>query len=284
MKNILRLLAFSVFIFGISSCNKAENKDYFEGGTPPALSASTSVVTLESGQEANTALVLNWTNPDYMFTTGISSQDVAYTIEIDTLGGNFNSSNKKILSVPKDLSKTFTVGELNGILGNEMLLQLNPRRDYTIQVRVTASITGITNPTVALPSNVISFTTKPFAPPPKVTPPASGNLYIVGSAISGGWANPLTDPAIQQFTAIGSTDFHLTTAIIGDGEYKLISVNGLWDSDKQWSIATEQASGDPSTLSYDLAPNGGNARAPLQSGTYLIDVNFQTGKVTLTKQ
>lgn len=284
MKNILRLLAISIFIFGISSCKKAENKDYFEGGTPPVLTASTSTVTLESGQEANTAIVLNWTNPDYMFTTGTSSQDVAYTIEMDTLGGNFNSSNKKIISIPKDLSMTFTVGALNSILGNEMLLQLSPRRNYTIQVRVTASITGITDTAVALKSNVISFTTKPFSPPPKVTPPASGTLYIVGSAVSGGWSNPVTDPVVQKFTTVSPTDYQLTIPLIGDGEYKLISVDGLWDSDKQWSIVTEQTSGDASTLNFDLAPNGANVRAPLASGTYKIDVDFQRGKVTLVKQ
>jgi hypothetical protein len=124
----------------------------------------------------------------------------------------------------------------------------------------------------------------PYVIPPKVTPPASGALYIVGSAISGGWNNPLSDPSIQQFTQVSSTDYQLTTAIIGDGEYKFISVNGLWDADKQWSIATEQPSGDPSTLKFDLFPNGGNVRAPSQSGTYKIDVDFQRGKVTLTKQ
>lgn len=147
-------------------------------------------------------------------------------------------------------------------------------------MRVTASIGGA----IPVVSNVLKFTgVIPFAPPPKITPPASGNLFIVGDATPGGWNNPVPVPS-QQFTKLSTTMFQITIPITGDKEYKLLSVNGSWDADKQWSIATEQPSGDPSTLNYDLFPNGGNVRAPLASGTYLIVVDFQKGKVTLTKQ
>ena len=284
MKNKLFILASALLLLILSSCKKEINKIYFENGTPPALSASTTSVNLQPGLEANSALVLNWTNPDYMFTTGISSQNVTYTLEMDTMGANFSSSIMQTTVIANDLSLSYTVGQLNAILGNDMLLQLSPRRDYTLQLRVISSVGQSIGPAIQLTSNVVSFTTMPFAPPPKVTPPASGNLFIVGSAVSYGWNNPVSDIAAQQFAQISPTDYQLTIPIIGDGEYKFISVNGSWDSDKQWSIASEQASGDPSTLSYNLYPNGANARAPLASGTYLIDVNFQTGKVTLTKQ
>src|SRR5205823_3503421 len=226
MKNIFRLLAFSVFLFGISSCKKAENKDFFEGGNAPALSASTATVTLEPGSEANTAIVLKWTNPDYKFTTGLSSQDVTYTLEMDTLGANFSSSKKVTTVVAKDLSKTYTVGELNGILGNTMLLQLNPRRNYTLQLRVISSIGS----TVKLVSNVISFTTKPFAPPPKVTPPASGKLYITGSATPGGWmGSPAPELLSQKFTQVSSTLYVLSSiALTGGGSYLFVPLYGDW--------------------------------------------------------
>src|SRR5262249_27932830 len=147
-------------------------------------------VTLEPGLEANTAIVLKWTNPDYTFTTGVSSQDVSYTLEMDTLGGNFSSSKKYTTVISRELSKTFTVGELNGGLGNNMILQLDPRRVYTLQMRITSSISG----TVKLTSNVISFTAKPFAPPPKVEPPTASTLWVTGDAFGSGWANPLGAP------------------------------------------------------------------------------------------
>lgn len=283
MKKKLSILLLSSLPMIMLSCKKEENKIYYEGGTPPALGASTTTVSLEPGQEANTAIVLNWTNPDYKFTTGLSSQDVTYALEMDTLGANFSSSKKYTTGVSKDLSKTLTVGELNSILGNDMLLQLNPRRNYTLQLRIISSIGS----SVKLTSNIISFTTKPFAPPPKVTPPASGNLYIVGDATPANWpASPVVqDYSAQKFTQISSTDYQLTIALTGPtppskGEYKLVEIPGQWV--QQWSIKAEPLSGDdPLTKNYDLYLNGANAMAPSGSATYKIEVDFQSGKVTL---
>jgi len=278
MKNIFGLLAFSVFLFGINSCKKAENKDFFEGGTPPSLSASTSTVTLEPGLEANTALVLKWTNPDYMFTTGISSQDVTYTLEMDTLGANFSSNRKVSTVIAKDLSKSYTVGELNGILGNTMVLQLNPRRNYTLQLRVISSIGS----TIKLVSNVVSVTTKPFAPPPKVTPPTSGKLYITGSATPGNWMGG-GDPELpsQKFTQVSSTLYVLSSIHLnGGGSYLFVPVYGDWNN-KYGGLGannTNNVNGD------DFKPAGGDLLAPALTADYKITVDFQLGKYTVVKQ
>src|SRR5580765_8566049 len=215
MKPIFQLLFLSAFLVAITSCEKAENKIFFEGGTPPQLSASSGNVVLEPGSESNIALVLNWTNPDYKFTTGISSQNVTYTLEMDTLGGNFSSSNKVITVIANDTKKAYTVGELNGVLGNSMVLQLNPRREYTLQVRVTSSISVSGGGAAAkLTSNVVSFTTQPFAPPPKVEPPTNGTLWITGDAPDGppAWSNPLPPPydVSLQFTKLSNTLYELT--------------------------------------------------------------------------
>jgi starch-binding outer membrane protein SusE/F len=281
MKKISRILIFSALaLSGIWACKKEENRVIFQGGTTPVLAASVAdSIPLSYATQSDEALKLSWTNPNYQFNTGISSLNVNYNLEIDTAGANFTNPNREVLSLGTDLSKDFTQSAFNDYLLNQ--LQLKPAMSHDLEVRVTAFLIGGAEPLV---SNVLMLKATPYAIPPKVTPPASGTLYIVGSAVSGGWNNPLTDPVTQQFTQINATDYQLTTALIGDGEYKFISVNGLWDSDKQWSIATEQASGDPSTLSYDLKLNGGNCRAPLLSGTYKIDVDFQRGKVTLTKQ
>ncbi len=281
MKKISKIFIFSALaLSGIWACKKEENRVIFQGGTAPVLAASVAdSVPLSYATQDDEAFKLSWTNPNYQFNTGISSLNVNYNVEIDTAGANFTNPNREVLSLGTDLSKDFTQSAFNDYLLNQ--LQLKPAMNHELEVRVTAFLIGGAE---TLVSNVLKFKATPYAIPPKVTPPASGTLYIVGSAISGGWNNPVTDPVTQQFTQISNTDYQLTTALIGDGEYKFISVNGLWDSDKQWSIATEQASGDPSTLSYDLKLNGGNCRAPLASGTYKVDVDFQRGKVTLTKQ
>ncbi|TMI83847.1 MAG: hypothetical protein E6H10_07105 [Bacteroidetes bacterium] len=276
MKKIFGLLAFSLFFLGINSCKKAENKDFFEGGSAPSLSASTSAVTLEPGLEANTAIVLKWTNPEYMFTTGLSSQDVTYSLELDTLGANFSSTKKVTTVIAKDLSKSYTVGELNGILGNTMVLQLNPRRNYTLQVRVISSIGS----TVKLVSNTISFTAKPFAPPPKVALPSSGKLYITGSATAGNWMGS-GDPELvsQKFTQVSSTLYQITTNLIGNGSYTFVPVYGDWGN--KYSIKTKN---DPNEIyGGDFQVQGEDILAPPVSGTYKITVDFQLGKFTVVK-
>lgn len=280
MKKIFHLLFSFVLMLGIFSCKKAENKDYYVSGTAPVLSGSVSgTIPLSFATKDQVAIKLTWTNPNYMFTTGVSSHDVSYLLEIDTSGSNFKNPNRQSISLNGDLSLTLTQDKLNNYLGNQLLLTAG--KSYKVEMRVTSSIAG----SVPLYSNVLKFTgVVPFAPPPKITPPASGNLYIVGDAQAGGWSNPLTDPVTQKFTQVSPTLYQITLPLIGDKEYKFISVNGSWDSDKQWSIATEQPSGDPSTLNYNLYVNGANVRAPQTSGTYKITVDFQLGKVTLTKQ
>jgi hypothetical protein len=276
MKNIFQLLAFSVLVFGISSCKKNETVDYYKGGTPPALTASASTISLEPGQEANTALVLNWTNPDYMFTTGISSQDVTYTLEIDTLGANFSSTKKATSVIAKDLTKTYTVGELNAILGNDMQLQLSPRRNYTLQLRITSSIGSA----VKLTSNVVSVTTKPFAPPPKVEPPTAGTLWIVGDACTSGWSNPLPSPydVSQKFTKISNTLYELTLNMPSGGAYKLIQEQGVWGT--QYHMLT---GGTWNAGNFEKRDADPGFPGPPTSGNHKITVDFQLGKYTVIK-
>jgi hypothetical protein len=282
MKHISQLLFSSIFLLAITSCKKAEDKVFFEGGNPPQLSASTNNVVLEPGSESNTALVLNWTNPDYKFTTGISSQDVTYTLELDTLGGNFSSSNKVTTVVSKDTRKVYTVGELNGILGNSMVLQLDPRRTYTMQTRVTSSISVSGGGSAAkLTSNVISFTTKPFAPPPKVPPPTNGTLWATGDAFASGWGNPLPPPydVSQQFTKVSNTLYEATVSMVGGGGYKLIQIQGDWGTQYHMLAGGTWQGGNIEKKDSDPQFPGGPT-----AGTYKITVDFQLGKFSVVKQ
>jgi hypothetical protein len=284
MKNKFSILL-SSFLLLLFSCKKEETRDYYEGGTAPALKASATTVTLEPGQEANTALVLNWSNPEYQFTTGPSSHDVSYTIEFDTLGGNFSSNIKKIDDAGSNLSKTYTVAELNGILGNDMQLQLNPRRNYTIQARVVSSIpVSGGGKFFQLASNVISFTTKPFAPPPKVTLPFTGELYLVGDATPGDWGNPVPLPD-QAFTKLSNTLYQIVVPLKAGKHFLFIPDNGKWDN--------KYACHDGGTQPHDggdFGYNGGNSYynadmpAPDLDGTYKITVDFQLGKYSIVKQ
>jgi starch-binding outer membrane protein SusE/F len=273
MKAIFKI---SLFLFtGISACKKVENKIYLEDAKTPQLTASTSAVRLEAGEEANLAIKLSWTNPEYKFTTGPSSQDVSYSLEIDTVGSNFNNPIRYTSTVARDLSKTFTVGELNGILGNTMLLQLDPRRSYNFEARVTASANGAAK----LVSNKVTFSARPFPPPPKVATPFNNELFIVGGATPGGWNNPVPAPA-QKLTRLSSTKYEIVIDLTAD-YYLLLPVNGSWDNKYAVDDNGIPGLGNGGEFGYNKSKD---IPAPSVPGKYKLTFDFQIGKFTAVKQ
>ncbi len=262
-------------VFLLGSCEKDENKIYFDGGTAPVLTASKSAVNLNPADEALEAIKLTWTNPDYSFTTGPSSHDVSYTLEMDTLGGNFASSNKYVTTISRDLSKSFTVLELNSILGNTMLLKIG--KQYTMETRISSSLASNA---VALTSNKVSFTATPYSPPPKVEPPASGNLWGIGDAFSSGWANPMQAPydVSQKFTKLSNTLYELVVAMPGGGGYKVIQEQGNWDT--QYHMVTGSSAGGV----FEKKNADPTFPGPSTAGTYKITLDFQLGTFTVVKQ
>jgi starch-binding outer membrane protein SusE/F len=271
MKNLIRLFFTFLVVGTISSCEKKVEVISYEGGTPPVLTADRSVIALSFVNKDNIGLKLIWTNPDYKFTTGLSSQDVSYLLEIGKDGTNF--SPVKQLSVAKDLTYTFTQGELNDYLLNT--LNLTPAVAASVQFRVTSTLL---NNTIPLSSNVLKFVLTPFAIPPKVTPPASDALFLVGSATPGGWNNPVPVPS-QQFTRTNATFYTITIALIGGQSYLFLPVNGDWSA----KFGGLGANNGNNPNGDDFKPNGGDILAPTASGNYKIDVDFQKGKFTLTK-
>ena len=278
MKNILNILFGYFFLIVVSSsCKKEENKIYYEEGTPPVLTASRSVnIPLSFANKDQEAVKLSWTNPDYKFTTGLNSQNVTYQVELDTTGANFTNPQKKVLSISNDLSLLLTQNDLNDYLLNH--LQLKPGMSHNIEFRVISTI----GTAIPLLSNILKFTVTPFAIPPKVDPPASGELYIVGNATPGGdatgWNNPVPVPS-QKFTKISNTIYEIIIPLIADKSYLFLPVNGSW-AVKYGAVGannTNNVNGD------DFRTGGGDMKAPAVSGNYKIQVDFQRGKFIVTK-
>lgn len=277
MKNkLLTIISFVLLVFSWA-CKKEENRIFFEEGTPPVLSASqTGNIPLSFANKDLVAVKLSWTNPDYKFTTGPSSQGVTYQVEIDTTGADFTNPQRKILSISNDLSLTLSQHDLNDYLLNQ--LQLTPAVPHGIEFRVRSTI----GTAIPLFSNVLQFTVTPYAIPPKVDPPASGELYIVGNATPGGdatgWNNPVPVPG-QKFTQVSPTLYEITIALNADKSYLFLPVNGSW-AVKYGGLGannTNNVNGD------DFKIQGGDLKAPGVSGNYKIQVDFQRGKFTLTK-
>jgi hypothetical protein len=107
--------------------------------------------------------------------------------------------------------------------------------------------------------------------------PVPMNLYIVGDATAGGWNNPVPVPS-QQFTRVNLTDFQLTVNLSSTGSYLLLPLNGDWGHKYGGTSATG------GSILYDNAVPGSNTPGPAVTGNYLIDVDFATGKYTVTKQ
>lgn len=135
MKFISQLNVLFILLIVFSACEKDENRIYFEGGTPPVLTSSVTSTTLplSFANQDNQGLKLSWTNPDYNFTTGVSSQNVTYQIEIDTAGANFTNPAKKTIALTNSLSQSFTQSELNDFLLNQ--LNLKAGMAHNIEIR-----------------------------------------------------------------------------------------------------------------------------------------------------
>ncbi len=274
MKSISKLMLplFAVVLFLIS-CKKDENKISYEDGVAPVFAASkTGTIPLSFADKDLEAVKLSWTNPNYKFTTGNSSQDVSYLLEIDTTGSNFTNPGRKSIGISKDLFITMTQGELNDYLLNQLVLK--PSIPHNVEMRVTASI----NNAIPLASNLLKFVITPYPIPPKVTPPSTGKLYLVGNATPGGWNNPVPVPS-QEFTQVSSTFYTLTVAITGGNSYLFLPLNGDWGV----KFGTVGANNSNNVNEDDFRQGGGDLLAPAAGGNYKIEVDFQRGKFKLTK-
>lgn len=278
MKKISKIILLSALLTTtIWSCKKDENKIYFTGGTAPVLSANKNAINLSFVNKDQEAIKLLWTNPDYKFTTGLSSQTVSYVIDIDTTGANFTNPNKKTIALSSDLSISFTQGDFNDYLLNQLVLK--PGIPHNIEIRVTSTL----NPnSVPLTSNVLKYTVTPYAIPPKVAPPASGKLYITGSATPASWQCGCNEPELlsQKFTQVSPTFYVLPSiALTGGASYLLLPVYGSWSAKYGGTAANNKndVNGD------DFKDGGNDLLAPPVSGNYKIEVDFQRGKFTVTK-
>jgi len=258
------------------SCEKEENKVYLEGGTAPVLTASsTTPMALAIGNAGNFALRFNWTNPNYMFNTGTSSHDVSYSLQVDTTGSNFSNPRMQEVSISKDLSKEFTVKELNSLFGVSKL-NLLENIPHNVEFRLKASLVGGAAP---LYSNVIKMVITPYLDV-AVPVPTTGQLWATGDAFSSGWANPLGNPydVSQKFTRVSNTLYELTVAMLGGGNYKILQDNGQWNT--QYHMLT---GGTWSGGSFEQKDADPGFPGPPTAGNYKITVNFITGTYTVVK-
>ena len=282
MKNTIKILSAlllgSIFFF---SCKKEINNIQYLGGTAPALTATgLAPIVMFKVDENKVWNTFTWTNPNYQFSTGISSQDVTYTIQFDTTGSNFTNPSIQEIVVSKDLSRSVTIKEINTAMAKLGLLENIP---HNMEIRVKSSLMNNSAP---IYSNVLKCVITPYLDVAVVLPANlptvganNGDLFLVGSATAGGWNNPVPVPT-QKFTKTSSTTYEITVALTGGQEYLLLPKNGDWGHKyavKDKTVSGLSAGGD---FNADLSDN---FPGPSVSGNYKIVVDFKIGKFTVTK-
>lgn len=288
-KSLYKLLCMAAAgLASLASCKKDEAKVYFDGGTAPVLTATaTDSIPLSYSNASNTAVIFNWTNPNYQFSDGVSSMDVTYYLEFDTTT-SFNSGTGgtplATVGISSALSQTYTVSQLNALLQNQMLLSTG--NSHTLDVRIESFIAPFTStsPAVGLMnSSPLTYKVTPYAIPPAVTPPGkmtaftSDTLYLTGSAVSQGWMTNAASVAGLGFTKKSETLWTITTQLIGGQQFLIVPVAGNWN----YKYATSEKSAATSGGSFAYGANY-NFNGPTTSGTYTITFNFQTGFYTIT--
>lgn len=276
MKKIIQSLVYlSITMMFFAACNKEEARDTFTGGTAPVFTASSKdSIGLNFNTETEKAVTLSWSNPNYKFASGVSSQNVSYTLEIDTAGANFAGPNKKSVSISQDLSVTYTQKAFNILISD---VKVKTGQVAKLEMRVIASLgSASTN----LVSNTLTFKVLPYAPPPKVPVPTAGTLWVTGSAFASGWSNPLGAPydVSQKFTKVSDTQYELVVDMLSSGNYKLIQENGVWGTQYH------KVSGDAYAGTFEKKDADPGFDAPAVAGKYKIVVDFQSGTYTVTKQ
>jgi hypothetical protein len=266
----------------LASCKKDEHKDYLESGANPVLTASsTTPLVLDKSNNDAVTLTLNWTNPEYKFTSGVSSLDVIYTIQIDTTGANFGSSIKQEKVVSADLGIALTTKDLNTLLTK---MELKDGVSHDIDIRVKASLINNNAP---LYSNVLKMKITPYLDF-AVEPPGTqannyddGNLWVTGNCFPGpDWNNPIPAPydVTLKFNKIDKLHYELIVDFDAAGGYKMIQKQGDWSTQYHALVANTALSGE-----FEKKDSDPQFASP-GVGKYKIEVNFQTGKYKLTPQ
>lgn len=271
MKLFNKILAMGVAAaVGFTACEKVAELPFYENGTVPVLSSSTSTVAPLPGDSNKYVLAFTWTNPNY----ATDSLKNRYIIQIDSAGRNFSKATSREVIGEKSLS----------ILGkdlNAMLLSYGFEfgKTYSMEARLISSYGNNNDRQI---STTVPIKMTPYKVPPKVVLPTSGKLFIVGDATQGSWGNPVPVPT-QEFTRIDETTFGGIFQLNGGGSYLILPVNGSWDA--KYAVADGSVPGlnQGGDFGFNVSnSHNSNIPGPATDGLYKIILDFQKGKFTVT--
>jgi hypothetical protein len=274
MKLYSRLLSVLALVVLFASCDKKDKLNTFNPGTAPQLQVSSISEAPLAVDSNNNVLTFTWSDPRYSI-----NGTTKYVLEIDSVTKGFSNPYRR------ELTGQNTTSIIAKELNNWML-----GRGYAFNVPVSLEarlVSSYANNNERLISNVIPIRMTPYKTPPRVAVPTSDKLFIVGSATQGAWANPVPVPS-QEFSKLDATTWAGVFNLIGGQEYLLLPENGNWS--KKYAMSDNSVAGAPvsGTFGYHVDgqpapdPFTQNFKGPLTSGLYRIEVDFQTGRYTVT--
>ncbi len=277
MKNILKFCVFILFAVSLlQACKKDDKQIFFEGGTAPELkqlSAKPDSVLLRINREKE-FVNLAWTNPNYRFTTGTSSQDVTYILQVDTTGSNFTNPKMFEKEIPKDLGVSVTVSDINTYLTK---MELSVDVPHDIELRIVSSLSG----SVKLNSNVLKFEQIVMYEDFAIPPPANGELFVVGDGTTTGWNN---NPSAPHYATKISKGLFVDTLSLEAGKYyKYLTIASQWQPQYGLKPGSGGASGGDIGFNNQTPqfPSDPDAIPTPGTGDYIVTLNFTTGKFTV---
>ena len=104
-------------------------------------------------------------------------------------------------------------------------------------------------------------------------------LFIVGSATPGGWANPVPLPD-QQLTRKNSVEWDISLDLKSGEKYLLLPKNGDWSS----KFGANDPDAPNAKFTGKIKPEGSDIPSPDNAGNYKFSVNFYTGMYKLEIQ
>lgn len=276
MKKMKNLFMVAVAIVLFAACDKEGDQVKLIGGSSDiTLSiSSTADLTLTKAQANFSSLQFQWTNPGYKFSNGVNTQDITFTLQIDSAGGNFANPRTVGLEYKTALSASFKVSELNNALAG---VGLKDGPLNTFQFRVRSTLSGNNAPIF---SNTVTMKIATYL---DVVYPVPDNLFIIGNATPGGWNNTVSnlDPA-QRLIKNSKQPFLFEISRItltGGNYYLLLPVAGSWNN----KYAFPGKKNENNLLGDSFQPDAGEDFLAPASGDYKITVNFKTAKITLVK-
>jgi hypothetical protein len=274
MKFYSKLLSVLAVAAIFASCDKKDSLTSYTPGNAPQLKSSTLSVAPIAADSNNTVISFNWTDPRYSI-----NGNTKYVLEIDSVTKGFSNPYRR------EMTGQNTTSIIAKDLNTWML-----SRGYAFNVPVSLEarvVSSYTNNNERLSSNVLPIRATPYKTPPRVAVPTSGKLFLVGSASQGGWTNPVPVPA-QEFSQLDATTWAGIFQLNGGQEYLVLPENGNWAKKYAMSDNTVAGAQTSGTFGYHVdgqpAPDiyTQNFKGPATSGLYRIELDFQTGRYSVT--